>query len=498
MKRELNTNGLRRPFPWLTAVILVSLVAGSCQREVVEWETSAEKMVITDYVYNNPEQFTEFGNVLRVTGIENLLRVRGPFTLLLPTDDAMNAYYTKMGVSSYEQIDMETLKDLAYNHVLQGEVSSGSIGLGTLPFRNGLNDYVASDFQGTEILLNKTAIIIDRDITTANGYVHHIDHVLTPIVDDIITVLDSYPGFTIFREGLERTGIVDTLEIIQFPYGSAFARTRYTLLAVPDSVYNREGINSIDDLVDLYSTGSDLTDPYNGFYEYMDYHCLSGTYYFSDFEPDDNYYLLSANNYLNIKVEEDFKVNKSPEGFVRFEYALSNIPAKNGVIHTIDSTMPITASDPLTITHQTTDYFDMMQGPYYHNYYEKFYDGENTFEGIKWEAEFLQYYLKPNHALMDDDALNLNGHFWVEIDIPKIRAGTYTLSGFFFFGGNIILRVTLDGEYFSDINLADEVWAGPPLPFGEVTFTETKTHKLKLETVVPGNVFWDYIRFTPL
>lgn len=476
---------------------VLGFITVQCTDQVIPWEPKSNQMVITDYVLNNPDQFTEFGKALQITGIENLLRVRGPFTLLLPTDSAMNLYYQEKGVTSIEGLDVDELSDVVYNHLLQGEVSSGAMNLGTLPFQNGLGDFVACDFQGIEILLNKVAIIIDRDISTSNGYVQHIDHVLEPIVKSVYEVLLDYPGFSIFSDALEAAGLSDTLKNISFPYGQSTARSRYTILAIADTVYNREGINSVDDLIAKYSTESDLTSSTNEFYQYVEYHCLSGTYYFSDMAPDDIYYLISQDNYLNIKVEEDWKVNKTDSSYVGFYYDLSNIPAKNGVIHTVNTTLPVAQTENQEITHQVTDYFDLKQGPYYLNhYYQMFYDGENTFEGIKWSGDFLQYYYKPGHGIIDDDCLSMNGHFWIEITTPKIRKGKYDFSTAGWNSGPIF-SVFLDGEYVGIYNPSDATWEARLLLVGEVDFTETTKHTIRMETTVPGHMFWDYVRFTP-
>ena len=145
-------------------IIFINFLGINCQDEVKEWERDSNELVITEYVYSVLEQFSEFGEVLQLTGIENLLRVRGPFTLFLPTNIAMKEYYARQNVSSYTELETEELEKLVNNHILEGEVTAGSIGLGTLSFLNGLGDFIASDFLGIDILLNKSAIIIKRDI----------------------------------------------------------------------------------------------------------------------------------------------------------------------------------------------------------------------------------------------------------------------------------------------------------------------------------------------
>ena len=56
-------------------------------------------------------------------------------------------------------------------------------------------------------------------------------------------------------------------------------------MAVPDTLYQQNGINSIEDLINTYTDEPDsITQLQNDFYRYMEYHCLGGTYYLSQLE----------------------------------------------------------------------------------------------------------------------------------------------------------------------------------------------------------------------
>jgi len=483
----------------LIAIAMIGFILNGCQNEVKLFEPGVDQYVITEYIENNPDQFSEFGNMLQATGIENLLRVRGPFTLMLPTNDAIQYYYDSIGISSYTEIEMEDLKSFVYSHLIEGEITAGSIGQGSLLYKNGMGDYIASDLPGTKILLNKKAFIIKRDINVSNGWIHHIDHTLEPITATVFEVIDNMEGYEIFAEGLVKTGLSDTLNRPSFPYGSIEARTNFTLLAVPDTLYKRNNISTIQDLIAKYSDSDDLTDKENGFYKYMEFHCLSGTNYFTDFTPSDDgdiYYLISYENYLNIWVGKDYQINRTDTSYTGFYYDQSNVPAKNGVIHTVDDMLPAVDAEPTVIIFQNTDYFDLHQGDFYQNNYERFYDGQNTFEFIKWDAEYLMYYFKNEDNFMDADGLSLQGHWWIEITLPIIRKGTYVIQPWMFGGG--LLAMYIDDVYYAEIDLSNVDHWSKYFPIEEkITFTETKTHKLKLKTLTSTNMWWDHIKLTP-
>jgi uncharacterized surface protein with fasciclin (FAS1) repeats len=493
--------------------IIILLVANTfymCEEEQpVLRRSKSDRQVITQYILDevNADLYSEFGEILQITDLINLLAVRGPFTLFLPTNDAMQKFYQDNNISSYLDLDSVTLRKLVLNHLVGQEIISNDIGLGALRDTNALGDYIATEFLGSEIIVNKIAMIIDRDVYTANGVIHVIDKVLNPIEDDVYTVLKNTPGYDIFVTGLERTGLMDTLKIIRFPYGPRYARTRFTVLAVADTLYYKHGINSIEDLINYYTDQPDnITELENGFYRYMEYHCLGGTYYLSQLETR-LYPILSYDNNISVHIDDDYKINLNSQTreYTGFLLKESNIPAKNGVIHTVNDLLPVTTPEPLTIIFEVTDYFDFKQGDYYRlHQYAKFSDGENTFEKIKWGGDFLQYYYKdhdsPSENMINYDCLNMNGYWWIEVTVPKTMKGKYTLEAYVFVG----LDYTDCIVYIDDV-LQDELFnmrvdASSPshVKIADVDWDKTEEHKIKLVGINASLFFWDYIRFTPI
>ena len=478
---------------------LLFIITG-CENKIDEWEAKSSNQVITEYVESNPE-FSEFYNILEVTGIKNLLRVRGPFTLLLPTNTAVQEFYESQNVISYTELDTNFLKNIVYNHLFSAEISTSSIGFGALPEKNALGDFITSEYADGHYVLNKQSRIIKEDVVTSNGYVHHIDKVIDLVTLSVFETLENTPGYSIFVDGLEQTNIKDTLLTITFPYADLEVRAYFTILAVPDTLYNRYGIDNITDLINTYSEGGDITDPDNGFYKYMEYHCLSETYYLSDFAGVAVYPVFSFNSYLNIDVTTEFKINEDTNGvYTTFYLELSNIPAKNGAIHTVNTLLPNAEAQPAPVIFETTDFFDLKRLPCYGQYYSRYYDGQNTFEGIKWDAEYLMYYYKEGQHLLNDDGLSTMGHFWIELTTPKIMKGKYDFSSFWFGGGSETSAIEwyLDGESVNITLLSDGVWNGSPVPITEVDFKETKSHTVKIVTLVPGSIWWDRLEFTPI
>ncbi|MEN8156101.1 MAG: fasciclin domain-containing protein [Bacteroidota bacterium] len=477
------------------AIFGFTLLLFSCKPEVIHWQVDSTNQVITEYITDNPE-FSEFAKILEATGLNSLLSVRGPYTLFLPSDSVMQLYYDEKGITSCLECDPEFLYDLVLNHLVQSRLETSDFGLGALRDLNALGDYLVTEFDGADVIVNKESMIIDRDVPAANGVIHHIDRVIDPVIRSVYEVLDEDPSYSLFTEGLKRTGLSDTLNLIEFPYGNGNARTRFTILAIADTTFNRYGIASIDDLVAHFTDAPDsVTYLENPFYRYMEYHCLGGTYYLNGLE-NQIYPILSYDNNIDVRVEDDYKLNydKITEQYTGFIINQSNIPAKNGTVHTLNDILPVFEPAPTVIIHETTDYFDIKQGDYYGKYYARWFDGENTFEHIKWEGDYMLYYYKDHNAPVQEnwDCLSMTGWWWVQITTPKIMKGKYEMSGYQWGGTNYAVYV--DGVNTAYINSSD----GGTTTWGKFEWTETETHTIKLVTKSPGMLFWDIVTFTPI
>lgn len=224
---------------------------------------------------------------------------------------------------------------------------------------------------------------------------------------------------------------------------------------------------------------------------------MGGTHYFNDLETA-VYPILSYDNNISVRVDSDYKLNENSEtgsytGFVTEE---SNIPAKNGTIHTLNDLLPVFQPAPTRIVFETTDFFDLQQGDYFGKYYMRWFDGQNTFEDIKWEGSYLLYYFKDHDTgkLMNHDCLSMSGWWWVEIKTPKIMKGNYELTSNLW-NGNISYSVFVDGVNTALINIDDPAES---TSWGRFEWTSTERHTIKVVAKSSGLLFWDTLIFTPI
>jgi uncharacterized surface protein with fasciclin (FAS1) repeats len=492
----------------VAAMVVAGVLIHSCSEDPQLWKVASQEQVMGEYIANHPEQFSEFQKLVEATGMESLLNVRGPFTLFLPSDEAMLDYYMFKDVHSLGDFSESFLKDLILTHIVPFKISANDIGLGTLPEKNALGDFLVTEFQESDIILSKGSKIIKRDISAANGIIHIIDKLLDPVTKDINEIICSDPSYKIFSEGLRMTGLKDTLQLISFPYGISVARTRFTVLAVADTIYQRYGIHNVQELVEWTGANPDsIKFLDNPFYRYMEYHCLQGTYYLSDLNTG-IYPILSRDNNISVTIDsEDYKINfnKKTGAYTGIIIPASNIPAKNGALHAINDILPVTEPESSSILFETTDFFDLKQGDYYLNYFMRFFDGENTFAKIKWEGDYLLYYYNPPSGsfLNNTDCLSTIGWWWISITFPKVMKGKYEVyiyqPAWFYVS---TCAVYLDGEptgyTYRGSGAGNSGTDAGLQKVADVDFPTTAEHTVTLRSITNGILFWDYVCFVPV
>lgn len=489
----------------LVLIGLLGLLMVNCDLKPEVVPIDDEFKQIMEYVEENSDDYKEFFAIAEHTGLSGVLSTRGPFTLFLPDDEAFEAYYAEKGKSSYNDFTDDELASLVRNHIIPAEISTNDIGLGSISEKNALGDFLVSEFEGSDILINKHSKIIDRDIVVANGVIHRINKVIDPVTEGTFTTISKLDEYSIFSEALEKAGLSDTLDMVEIPYGLGVARVRYTILAIPDSIFKLNGINNVDDLIKKYDNGIgniDQTD--NGFHDYMEYHCLENTYYMSTIE-EGVYYVISRNNYLYFEVGTHFTINSSETDsvYTTFIEKYSNIPTKNGVIHGINQLLPTQEPEPKEYRFDTTAFPEFQQLDIYEDGgVRNFYDGENGFANIKWTGDFLQYWKKfQGTGFMNDDCIVMSEGYWtLEITLPRITRGHYEVFGFFKKGGNRANVVFyIDGEKIDkviELNGSDGPFVDEKIC--EVNWKTTEEHVVKLVTVYPGTILWDRLTFKPI
>ena len=266
---------------FLLALMTLPVFVSSCDDEPLaeNYYTFTGEMV-SDYLSNRSDQFSEFIAVLQRSGIYGMMATYGTYTCLAPNNAAMDAYLRSKGLTSVDQLTKADCDTLAWNHIIdEAAYFTTDLTDGNIPSPNMNERYLtfscdsdALNSNNVVYYINKTSRLILRDDSVENGVVHTIDKVIVPSSDLLPDLLEKDPDISLFYEALNLTGMRDSLlEYIDASYhcgddsvnqdmyvetgGSTYPMRyvgirmkRYTAFVEKNETYAAKGINNRDDL----------------------------------------------------------------------------------------------------------------------------------------------------------------------------------------------------------------------------------------------------------
>ena len=252
--------------------------------------------------------FKQLAAALTKAGLVDALKGPGPFTVFAPTDAAFDAL-EKAKPGTVAGLTNEQLTAVLQYHVVSGAaVKAADLKNGQL-VKTLAGPVAAVDLSGDKPKINGVTIS-STDIVATNGVIHVIDQVLLP-PGDIIEVATAAGSFTKLAEALTAAELVDDLKgagpfTVFAPTDAAFAK----LSAAPSG----EALKSV-----------------------LLYHVLEGTVGPADLKEGGAAKTLSGSPVL-FTLNGGAKINDAV-------ISTTNVVAKNGVIHVIDSVIVPPADD---------------------------------------------------------------------------------------------------------------------------------------------------------
>jgi len=501
----------------------------SCDPVVVE--ANFEDMIeitIYDFVVENKEDYSSFLSILERGGIDKTLSAYNPngigYTLFLPTNEAIDQFIEDSDqFSSLDELlaDQEYVSSFSRFHAVNQAIKSDDFPFGALPDYTLSGDILTVSFivevDTSYYSINNQAPVILPNIEASNGYVHIVSSALIPITYTTYGWLDQNDGYSLFLSAVEATGYVEDFDI-NVKDEDETARP-FTLLLEHDSVFNKRGIHTFEDLVaDISPDDSDFTNELNPLNSFVAYHRLTELNFLDDFEDEATNYSTYSEIPLNINgLGIDIIINKGKQtfdtiisgvdttivDFIGFNYDNSNILTQSGSIHFIDQILRQVQPSRAIQTFQFEgeplfDEFSLEPGEY-------LVEDTSSLLNIKWSGSDLFFVQEPdqNHPAWGGDYIVLGGDFTVSYKIPKIVQGNYmVLFGAEAFSGlNALVEVSIDGKKLGGlIDLTTEGSADNPyaqIELGSIEFLSYGHHTIQVRSFVPGTLSWDYIRFEP-
>lgn len=131
---------------------------------------------VVEIAAGNPD-FSILVEAVTKAGLAEALSAEGPFTVFAPTNEAFEAFFSKIGVSGVNELTAEQLIPVLTYHVVPGKVMSGDLTETTAGTLNEGKNVTIDLSEGVKI---NESNVIKADIEGSNGVIHVIDAVLIP------------------------------------------------------------------------------------------------------------------------------------------------------------------------------------------------------------------------------------------------------------------------------------------------------------------------------
>ncbi|BDD09641.1 hypothetical protein FUAX_20730 [Fulvitalea axinellae] len=455
---------------------------------------------VTEYFENEGNgEFSEWTKLLRASKYYGLLAARGNYTFLACKNDAMEAFYSELGVSGVDGLEKDYVDLLVRTHTVMTGFESFSFRQGPMSdtTMNGNKLVVAFGSEGLNGLkVNQKSTILERDIECSNGFLHILDRPVEPISKGVHGTLKDLGKYGILTEAIEKTGLIDTLELETTEKGT---RVLYTVLAEPDEVYKAKGIEDFAGLVEKLGAGNDYTSRDNKLNRFVRNHVISGKLFSDRFKTD---ILLTVGSSMvkMIKNSDGYFINTQIDDFGNEVFEGANtldvynldMQSKNATIHDVKDVLFEAEFDPILVED------DIIAVPELYGFQVASNDQEVVYvdKVERWRAKgYTQFvYMYRNNS---SDHLNcyVAESGWFEYTTRPILKGTYDIS---FRSGSGNFRATMsawiDGQRSENL-VYPPAWN---VPIGRYTFTENGRHKFMLKSVAGGRLSLDRLVFKPV
>jgi transforming growth factor-beta-induced protein len=272
---------------------------------------------VWDVIKGN-EQLSDFVTLARAAGLADNLDHDGPFTVFVPTNQAL--------------ADLETIlsrSGITHTQLLLYHIANGQYGSAAVADRSALVTLMGEPLQisveNGEVILNGSAAVTTADLSGDNGVVHIIDSILLPpenslgvstrgsSSDSLLQVLEDDGRFTTFLSLAQQAGFADDLSQLN---------NTFTIFAPTNTAFD----NLTQDQIDEYTKDEDTLNAI------LLYHLVGDRLGINQIATDD-YIPTREGRPLFVTYDEDNQtvmINGQP-------LADFNIVAGNGVIHAVDT-----------------------------------------------------------------------------------------------------------------------------------------------------------------
>jgi len=306
----------------------------SCNSDDIGGNLYTFKEQLMGQYLESDTSFSEFYKLIEMTKVKGFLNSYGSYTCFAPTNEAMRTFYRLKGKQSLEEFTPDSLKQMAYDHLINGSiVMAVNFGKGILPVLSMSDRSLLISYKDSGTYINKLSRVIQKDIVVHNGVIHRIDRNLDPVRDGIALVISKDTTFRLFYSALEATGLVDSLlKTVDEKYSLTAEQIKnledavmttvaserhaptsrkygYTVLMESDKTMNEHGItdlnsmkayakNVYDEVYPEDANIDDITDRRNSLNRFIAYHLINKQISYTKFIND--YYTAHMSRIIDL------------------------------------------------------------------------------------------------------------------------------------------------------------------------------------------------------
>ncbi|MBL6658420.1 MAG: fasciclin domain-containing protein, partial [Flavobacteriales bacterium] len=274
---------------------------------------------IMDIVANSDAHNT-LEAAINAAGLNETLDTGGPFTLFAPTDEAFAAL--PEGTVDDLLLALPQLTEVLLHHVVAGAVMAEDLNDGDVILTLN-NDNVTVSVDGMTYMIDM-ATVTAANIEASNGVVHIIDMVLLPVTNEqtVMSIIENSPIHTTLETAINAAGLAETLS----------GEGTFTVFAPSDEVFAALP----DGALDLILANTELlTNLLLG-------HVHEGELYSADLTDGLNVTMMNEGD---LTVSNDGMTIMIDDATIFQE----DLAATNGVVHVIDTILPTTVMDTITV-----------------------------------------------------------------------------------------------------------------------------------------------------
>ncbi len=371
----------------LVALTVMAATLTSCDKDVFDPSDhdggvykSALYSPIAEYI-DGEADFTEYAKALRYSGTFNALNQSTAgvsFTALVPTNEAMQEFYSRRGVNSLEELTPDYVRHFVLYHTVSDSIAIDKfVTMNEIINIEGepMSVWIDPENAG-QAVLGDEARITEMGLSASNGKIYVLSSVLTPLVETLVDRVTDQGNSSIMLQALEASGWKNELSTIAdtiVDEGINQIRKRYyTLLNVTDEIFSAAGIGSLDALrAKLVSLDTRGLTPDSLLREYVAYHIMQNSYRLADLaggEGEVSSRLLGSNARNQImSIDYDGTVSELESRFTfnaqgtsaSFVRGACDIQGKNGYVHNLTSWLPVWEPLQTEVIWDLADYSDI-------------------------------------------------------------------------------------------------------------------------------------------